>query len=164
MAVDYVERAREGLIKQGGFVDLSSIQPDDRRFMEFLEQRNRVKARVLLSQQWKIARARHAEREGRPFVNRSYRSAEEAAAAAAGRPPPRTPPISAALHNTLFLCTGNRRRLPAPATGRPPAPPAPAIGNRRQPPARATGAGNKPAPATGHSIRDPRTESATGQR
>ena len=95
MAVDYIERVHEGLIKNGGFVDLSSIEPDDRKFMEFLEHRNRVKAGVLLSEQWKTVDMRQAEREGRPFINRSYRSASEAAAAAAGRPPPRTPPVSA---------------------------------------------------------------------
>ena len=92
MAVDCIERVHEGLIKTGGFVDLNSIEPDDRRFMEFLEQRNRVKAGVLLSEQWKTVGIRQAEREGRPFIKRSYRSASEAAAAAAGRPPPRTPP------------------------------------------------------------------------
>ena len=41
------------------------------------------------------------------------------------------------IHNTLFLRSGNRRRQPAPAP--------------------ATGAGNKPAPATGHSVPEQRT-------
>ena len=93
MAVDYIERVHEGLIKNGGFVGLSSIEPDDSRFMEFLEDRNRVKAGVLLSEQWKTVNMRQAEREGRPFINRLYRTASQAAEAAAGRPPPRTPTV-----------------------------------------------------------------------
>ena len=108
MAVDYIERVHEGLIKTGGFVDLSSIEPDDRRFMEFLEQRNRVKAGVLLSEQWKTVEMQ-AEREGRPFINRSYRSASEAAAAAAGRPPPRTPPVSAEEATGSGIAEGEER-------------------------------------------------------
>ena len=109
MAVDYIERVHEGLIKTGGFVDLSSIEPDDRRFMEFLEQRNRVKAGVLLSEQWKTVGIRQAEREGRPFIKRSYRSASEAAAAAAGRPPPRTPPVSAEEARSSGIAEGEER-------------------------------------------------------
>ena len=110
MAVDYVERAHEGLIKNGGFVDLSSIEQDDRRFMEFLEQRNRVKAGVLLSEQWKPGGMREAERE-RPFINRSYRSAAEAAAAAARRPPPRTCPVSAEEARSSGAAEGEERVL-----------------------------------------------------
>ena len=111
MAVDYIERVHEGLIKNGGFVDLSSIEPDDRRFMEFLEGRNRVKAGVLLSEQWKTVNMRQAEREGRPFINRSYRTASEATAAAAGRPPPRTPPVSAEEARSSGEAEGEERVL-----------------------------------------------------
>ena len=52
---------------------------------------------------------REAEREGRPFINRSYRSADEAAAAAAGRPPPRTPPVSAEEARSSGAAEGEER-------------------------------------------------------
>lgn len=56
--------------------------------MEFLEQRNRVKVGVQLSEQWKIVKMRHAEREGRPSVNRPYPTAEAAALAACAQKRP----------------------------------------------------------------------------
>ena len=58
LALDYMERLHRGLIKNGSYVELPSAEDDERKYMHFIEERNRIRDGVRQRLHWNILRGK----------------------------------------------------------------------------------------------------------